>query len=303
MSDARVCERVTRTHARTFSLASYFLPPRKRRAAFAVYAFCRVADDIVDAALEQTAQQQDTAARQLDDYRARLGRALAGASDDAVMREAAWAVHEFGVPDTVLYELVDGVARDLNPTQYETWGELETYCHGVASTVGIMCAHIFGIANDTTNRSRALGYARTLGVAMQLTNVLRDVGEDARRGRCYIPRADLRGFGIETEEILENPQLSRDARWQQLMMFEITRARRLYADAYPGIAMLSPDAQRCAAACAIGYASILGAIEHIAYDSMHHRARVGIGGKLAVLWRAWRYDGSARFAVPTAFAS
>src|SRR5690606_1019222 len=107
----------------------------------------------------------------------------------------------------------------------------------------------------------------TLGVAMQLTNILRDVGEDARRGRCYLPDEDLAMFGLTRDEVLQDPDLASDERWRPFMAFEIGRARALYQAATPGIWLLAPDAQRCASACARGYASILSAIERLDYDT------------------------------------
>ncbi len=294
--DARVCERVTRQHARTFALASYFLPARKRRAAFAVYAFCRQADDIVDSAADLAVDVNATGASdiaaQLAAYRQRLDRALDAAPDDAVFREVAWATREFRVPPAVLHQLLDGVARDLHPATYASWYDLERYCYGVASTVGVMCTHIFGVTTGATPES-AVRRAETLGVAMQLTNILRDVGEDARRGRCYLPLGDLARFGIAPAEIADLTVSATDARWQALMRFEIARARALYAEAHSGIASLERDSQRCATACAVGYAHILDAIERIGCDTLTRRARVQLRGKAVVLWHAWKRSGPA----------
>lgn len=286
--DARVCERLTRHHARTFALASHFLPTRKRRAAFAVYAFCRQADDIVDSG---NAGAPDVTAR-LAVYRERLQWTLNGAPDDAVFREIAWVVREFNVPPSVLHELVDGVARDLEPATYQSWDELERYCYGVASTVGVMCTHVFGVVGADA-RDSAIKRAETLGVAMQLTNILRDIGEDAIRGRCYLPLDDLARFGIARDEILHSSIAAPDPRWQALMRFQISRARRLYADAHSGIASLEQDSQRCATACAVGYARILDAIEQIGFDTLTRRARVQLPGKLLVLWHASLRSGPA----------
>ena len=288
-ADALHCERVVRSHARTFTLASYFLPPDKRRAAFALYAFCRVADDMVDAATEGDA---DAVARALAAYERQLDAALAGRPATGVFRELAWVVERYGVPAAVLHELLAGVARDLRPVYYESWPELAGYCEGVASTVGEMCTHVFGVNGGGRARAGALRYARTLGIAMQLTNILRDVGEDAGRGRCYLPEEDLATFGLAREEILGGDGwLARDPRWQALMRFEIKRARALYDAALPGIALLSPDAQRCASACARGYAGILGAIEANDYDTVSARARLGHWARVGVLWDVWRGKG------------
>lgn len=291
-SDALQCEKIVRKHARTFTLASYFLPVRKRRAAFAFYAFCREADDIVDSA---GFTDRKVVARRLLAHRRELTEALEARPRGPVFREVLWAVREFSIPADVMFELLDGVARDLEPGAYDTWDELEQYCEGVASTVGVMCAHVFGVPGGRTQLKLATDYARTLGVAMQLTNILRDVGEDARNGRCYLPTDELKRFSIEREEVLEG-KIAGDPRWNRLMTFEISRARTLYENALPGIAMLSQDSQRCAAACAIGYAAILDALEHINYDSMSTRASVGTLARIGVLWDAWRYKGRIRSA-------
>lgn len=284
LDDEAHCRRIVRTHARTFWLASRMLPPEKRRAAFALYAFCRVADDIVDLGATHRAER---AALQLGAFRRDLDSALAGRPAGPVFRELTLATRRYGVPTTTLHELLDGVARDFAPVRYETWDELSVYCEGVASSVGEMCTHVFGVAGYAATRRQALHHARILGVAMQLTNVLRDVGEDGRRGRCYLPEADLARFGMTREQILAGG-LGDDERWRALMVFEVERARALYALAAPGIALLAPDARRCAAACAAGYAGILGAIESIGYDTFRTRARLGTVARATVLWSAWR---------------
>jgi phytoene synthase len=120
-----------------------------------------------------------------------------------------------------------------------------------------MCTYVFGVQGDADVRTVALRYARTLGLAMQLTNILRDVGEDARRGRCYLPAHDLTTFGLSAAEILDGSLMATDSRWQRFMAQQIARARALYEAAMPGIPLLSPDAQRCAWSCAIGYSGIL----------------------------------------------
>ena len=284
MDDAAHSRQIVRAHARTFWLASHFLTPEKRRSAFALYAFCRVADDLVDLAGPAGA---DEAARRLTALRAQLSEALDGRPAGPMFRELQRAVRRHAVPRTVLVELLDGIASDCAPARYATWPELYRYCEAVASTVGEMCTYVFGVAGDERVRTRALVHARTLGVAMQLTNILRDVGEDARNGRCYLPDEDLQQFGLSRGDIFAGVPAS-DSRWEALMRFEIARARQLYESAWPGIALLAPDARRCAAACAVGYACILGAIEANGYDTFGTRARLGARARAAVLWNAWR---------------
>jgi len=284
--DAAHCADIVKTHARTFTLASYLLPATKRRASYALYAFCRVADDLVDRATPGTEHALEA---QLADYERQLGAALAGRPSGPIFREVAWVAREYEVPPEPLFELLEGVGRDLRPTQYATWRELEQYCEGVASSVGEMCTHVFGVPGGNEVRLRAVRYARTLGVAMQLTNILRDVGEDVHRGRCYLPDEDLAMFGLTRKDVLTKPALSRDERWRPMMAFEVGRARALYEAAMPGIALLSHDAHRCARACATGYAGILGAIEAQGYDTISTRARLGRVARLNVLWDAWRF--------------
>ncbi len=284
--DASTCAVIVKTHARTFTLASYLLPAEKRRAAYALYAFCRVADDLVDRATPGTEAQLE---QQLTDYERQLSAALHGRPSSAVFREIAWVTREYEVPPEPLYELLAGVAQDLRPTRYGSWRDLERYCEGVASSVGEMCTHVFGVPGGPEVRTRAVRYARTLGVAMQLTNILRDIGEDAHRGRCYLPEEDLAMFGLTQRELLSNQALPRDERWRPMMAFEVGRARALYEASVPGIALLSHDAHRCARACATGYAGILGAIEAQRYDTISSRARLGRMARMSVLWDAWRF--------------
>jgi 15-cis-phytoene synthase len=289
--DAQVCERIVREHARTFHLASVFLPRHKRRAANALYAFCRVADDIVDRAdrarCDAGAVDPNIEAA-LAAHERKLHDALLGTPSDPVFRELHNVMLTFGVPESVLRELLDGVRMDLRPVHYETWAELSAYCEGVASSVGEMCTYVFGVQGGNEVRTVALRYARTLGIAMQLTNILRDVGEDARRGRCYLPVQDLAAFGLTPEDVLKRRVVATDPRWQRFMATQIARARELYESAMPGIPLLSADAQRCAWACAVGYSGILGAIETIGYDSLSIRARMATPARLSVLWRVWR---------------
>lgn len=285
IADAQYCERILRSHSRTFHLASRFLPPEKRRGAMALYAFCRLADDFVDdVTLRGTALAH--ARERLAGHRRGLDAAYDGRPASPVFREIAWTSHRFGVPRTSLDELLDGVARDLDGCRYVSWPALERYCEGVASSVGEMCTYVWGVRGDASLAS-AIAYARTLGTAMQLTNILRDVGEDARRQRCYLPEQELADYGFTPTDVLGRRVLERRERWIAFTRMQIDRARSLYQAAAPGIALLLPDAQRCANACAIGYASILDAIERHDCDNITRRASVGWIGRAGVLARAW----------------
>lgn len=284
LSDEAICARITRKHARTFTAASRFLPADKRRAACAVYAFCRVADDYVDEAVSGLSD----ATVNLGQHRAAFHAALSGYTSSPLFRELMWTMGRFEIPTAPFDALLQMLAQDLMPLQYETWTELERYCGGVASTVGEMCAYVFGMPAAPVAQLEALRCARTLGVALQLTNILRDVGEDAGRGRCYLPGEELAGFDMQRDEILQRTVSHRDERWQAFMRFQIARCRELYRIAEPGLRMLDHDAQCCATICATGYAGILGAIERRDYDSLGGRAHVGMTRKAAVMFSAWR---------------
>lgn len=257
-----------------------------------MYAFCRTVDDLVDLANPRDGSQALERLRAYHAYRSAVEAALGEPPEgreppaDPVLRELAWAVRRFGIPTRAIRELLRGVGRDLVPTTYPDWDALASYAEGVASSVGEMCATVFGVP-DAEHRQSAVRQARTLGVAMQLTNILRDVGEDARRGRCYLPQEDLAAFGFTVQDVIAGDVRDRWVQWRALMAFEVARARALYREALPGIALLHPDAQRCAVACASGYASILTALERLDYDCFARRAVVPRTALLVVMARAW----------------
>lgn len=280
--DARTCQRIVARHARTFFMASRLLPQPKRRAAFAVYATCRTADDIVDSSARST-----NAIDALHRFRDDAFLALRRRSDQPVLRELARAWDEFDVPDEPLHELFDTLELDLHDVEYRTWNEVEPYCQGVAGSVGEMCSAIFGIVGDV-RRTDVVSSARTLGVAMQLTNILRDVGEDARRGRCYLPTDELERHGLSRASVVGGQLRSDSDEWRGFMQFQVERARALYRQALPGIRLLQLDAQRCAIACGTGYEKILDAIEHAGFDTWSRRVSASRLTLLAVAWRSWR---------------
>ena len=284
-SDHQYCEKLARRHARTFSLATYFLPARKRRAALAVHAFCRVADQLA----RSVPSDRKAATRNLQSFRRDLAEALEGRPSGPVFRELRWAVREFSIPLDALFAFVDSITSGLEPREFETWNDLLAHCDEMAAPVGTMYGAVFGIPGGPRQQAIALDSARTLGIAMQLTGILRDVGEHARDGRCFLPVEELDRFALTRDEVLDNPRIAQDPRWHRLMTFEIGRARSLYEQSLPGIAMLSPDSQRCAAGCAIGYAAILDALEQLRYDSVSTRASVGAVARVAVMWDAWRF--------------
>jgi 15-cis-phytoene synthase len=267
----RHCERVTKTHSRTFYVASGLLPYVKRRAVRALYAFCRVSDDLVDRAVGDPRAA-------LEAWRARLDGA--GQHRDPVARAWADTRLRHGIPDLYSRQLLDGVARDLEVTRYTTFEELAAYCYGVASTVGLMAMHIVGFSG-----TEAIPYAVKLGVALQLTNILRDVGEDWRAGRLYLPAEELAAFGLDEADVAAGRV---DERWRRFMRFQVDRNRRLYAEARPGIAMLSRDARFAIAAAADLYQAILQDIERHDMDVFNRRAHLSGWAKARRLPALWR---------------
>ena len=288
--ESLVCGNIVRRHARTFAMASAFLPAPKRRASYALYAFCRLADDAVDRA---GPNGREAVRESLRTLRAQLDDALSGGFAGPVTHETAWAIRRYGIPMAPIDELVNGVARDLDPTDYRDWPSLQAYCEGVASSVGELCTHVFGVVGSDDMRTRAVLCARTLGVAMQITNILRDIGEDAANGRCYLPDDALATAGLTRQQILACDIDVRSAAWQTMMRHFVARARALYREALPGIALLAPDSRRCAQACAVGYAAILEAIEEANYDTVSTRAHIGFRRKTRLMLSLYRVDDPA----------
>src|SRR5690242_4729534 len=266
------CAQLTRANSRTFYLAARLLPGGKRQAVHALYAFCRATDDIID----QLALRAD-AWRLLDDWKARVERPP-NAYDPIPL---AWADTKarYRIPHGYEAQLIEGIARDLRQQRYPTFGELAEYCYGVASTVGLMVMHIVDFQSED-----ALPYAVKLGIALQLTNILRDVGVDWQAGRLYLPLEDLTQFGL-TEADVERGAV--DDRWRAFMQFQIARTRALYAEAERGISLLDAGGRFAIAAAANLYRAILGDIEAHDYDVFHRRAHVGAWGKVRRLPGVW----------------
>ncbi len=276
------CAKMTADYSRTFYLASALLPVKKRRAVRALYAFCRVSDDLVDRA------QADPSAKLVEwRQRAVMGK---GERQDAVTLAWADARREFNIPWRYAEQLIQGVARDLHQKRYASFHELAEYCYGVACTVGLMSMHIVGYRGR-----EAFPYAIRLGVALQLTNILRDVGEDWRSGRVYLPQEDMDRFGLSEADIAAGQVTDK---WRAFMRFQIERNRRLYAEAMPGIAMLDRDGRFAIAAAAELYRAILDEIEANDYDVFHRRATVSKVKKLGLLPGIWLRTMTGGFSQP-----
>lgn len=256
----RLCDRITRDHSKSFYFSTAFLPSIKRRAIRAFYAFCRRTDDIVDVA---GAHSGDTLAHW------RLAARLpASEQQDPVLAAWAYVRDRFDVPQRYIEELIDGCEMDLHISRYPTWEALRRYCYCVASTVGLVSMHIIGL-RPGASRERALMLAEELGVALQLTNILRDVGEDIGRGRIYLPQEDLAHFRYTDDDVRRGVV---DGRFKALMRFEMDRADALYDRSIHGISLLNRDGRLAVAAAAILYRGILGKIHLNDYDVYTRRA-------------------------------
>lgn len=265
------CAHMTSVNSRSFHLASSLLPPDRRAAVRALYAFCRVSDDIVD-------RPGDDCSGRLEAWR-RLATANQPPAGEPVAMAWAHARQRYNVPGRYAEQLIDGVGRDLRQTRYQTFDELTTYCYGVASTVGLMSMHIIGFQGG-----EAIPYAVKLGVALQMTNILRDVADDWRSGRVYLPQAELAAYGLDESDIAAGVVTER---WRAFMRFQIDRNRRLYDESLPGIALLNKEGRFAIAAAARLYCGILDAIERADYDVFSQRAYVGGWSKLRMLPGIW----------------
>jgi 15-cis-phytoene synthase len=225
------CRRRTAASGSSFYYGFLCLPAPRRRAIMALYAFCREVDDVVD-----ETGDVDTARAQLDEWRAEIARVYAGTPKHPVGRALADVAAEFRLPEEQLLEIIDGMEMDLEQNRYESFSQLQLYCYRVASVVGLLSAEIFGY----TDR-RTLRYAHDLGLAFQLTNILRDVGDDARRGRIYLPQDELARFGVTEDDVLAgrySPQMT------ELLAFQAQRARDFYERAMGELPAADRRAQR-----------------------------------------------------------
>jgi phytoene synthase len=265
------CARITREHSKTFCLASGLLPKAKRRAIRALYAFCRVSDDLVDRADEDPSRALEAWRQRALGNPPRLDEPVALAWADTVAR--------YRVPTQYAHQLIEGIGLDLYVKRYETFGQLAKYAYGVASTVGLMAMHIIGFRDRS-----AIPYAVKLGIALQLTNILRDVQEDWEKGRLYLPREELAEFDLSEADIAAGRV---NDRWRAFYRFQVERNHRLYAEAMPGIGLLHPDGRFAIAAASELYRAILDDIEAHDYDVFSRRAHVSDWGKLRRLPGIW----------------
>ena len=261
------CGRLTWRHGTTYFWGAALLPKERRRHVYAVYALCRLADDIVDDQTTiDTADPAETAAR-LEAFAQAFRDALAsGSSDDPVLAAIVHSVRLCAIDPECFDRFFAAMAMDLTTTTYETWEDLLGYMEGSAAVIGEMMLPVLRPISPA-----AKDPARSLGFAFQLTNFLRDVDEDLDRGRIYVPQEDLRRFGVD----LTGPRgRTVTPEWRACLAFEIARNRELYAHADTGIALLPPRSARCVGAARVLYARILDRIERAGYDVFTDRVRV-----------------------------
>ncbi len=264
----RRCARLTREYGTTYWWGAMLLPRAQRHQVHAVYALCRLADDIVDAPEATSGARAERTEAALRGFEERFHAALqtaraGGVVADPVLAAIADTVRASGIERECFDRFFGAMAMDLTTTRYETFEDLLGYMEGSAAVIGEMMLPVL-----RPLRPEAREPARALGFAFQLTNFLRDVGEDLDRGRVYVPQADLRRFGADPTLRRVTPE------WRAALAFQIERNRELYARADPGIAMLPPASARCVATARVLYSRILDRIEQADYDVFSTRVRV-----------------------------
>lgn len=272
----RRCAELTRRHGTTYFWGAAILPAPQRRHVHAVYALCRLADDIVDAAGATTEGHVATTTAALEAFRGRFQDAVAaGTSDDPVLAAVARTVLDARIDPECFDRFFGAMAQDLDTTRYARWDDLLDYMEGSAAVIGEM---MLPVLQPTSPAAREP--ARALGLAFQLTNFLRDVDEDLDRGRVYLPQEDLERFSADPAARAVTPE------WRELMRFEIARNRELYREADAGLAHLPGPSQRCVRTARVLYAGILDRIEAADYDVFSSRARVPTWRKAGVAARS-----------------
>ncbi|MEW6749026.1 MAG: phytoene/squalene synthase family protein [Candidatus Micrarchaeota archaeon] len=271
--DYRFAEESIKKGSKSFYFASRFMSRERKDSFYAIYAFCRHTDNLIDDNEGNPRLQKmlivDWKKRFLADYEK-------GYSSDPILNPFIFVMRKHGIPLRYPLELIRGVAMDIRKKSYSTFAELRQYCYRVASVVGLMLIYVMGIKNIR----KAKRYAVKLGIAMQLTNILRDVGEDARMGRVYFPKDELKRFGITIKDILS---LRKAGRFIEFLKFQVERARRYYHEAVNGIAMMHKEVQVVVGLALTVYSEILDVIEENEYEVFGKRAYVN-GFRKAMLY-------------------
>jgi len=268
------CARITRRSARNFYYAFLTLPPARRRALYAVYAYCRLCDDIADEPLPL----EEKVAR-LEEVGEALERAWAGRPQGPIFTALAHTAEVYRIPRPLFVEVLRGVQMDLTVHRYATFEDLRLYCYRVASAVGLISVHIFGFRNPS-----ALAYAEDLGLAMQLTNILRDLREDYERGRIYLPLEEMKRFGYTEEDLAQGVV---DERFRALMAFQAERARGFFRSGARLLPLVPPHTRACPAVLGSLYRRLLDNMEARGYDVFRHRPALSTAEKVRLTVEAW----------------
>lgn len=271
------CRRVNAHHGRTFFLATSMLPPAQRPAVHALYGFARRTDEIVDCfdSTLSVTQRERRLTQWMDDF-------FAGRETDPLLPAVHHTIDEYAIPRAHFEAFFAAMAMDLTVAEYPSYDDLREYMAGSAAAIGLQLLPVLGTAPGM--RAVAEPYAGDLGIAFQLTNFIRDVGEDLRRDRLYLPKEDLAGFAVSRDD-LERGLVS--AGFRQLLAFEIARAREVYRAAEPGIRLLATESQACVRTAFVLYRDILTAVEAADYQVLNRRVSVPLSRRLSVAGRGW----------------
>jgi len=274
MTPDEYCQQKAAASGSSFYYSFLFLPPQRRRAITALYAFCREVDDVVD----ECADAQ-VARTKLAWWRLEVGNLFQGSPGHPVTQALLPFLGTFRIREQRLGEIIDGMEMDLTQTRYLDFAALERYCHHVAGAVGLLAAEIFGYTDP-----RTLEYAKNLGTAFQLTNIIRDVGEDARRNRIYLPMDELRQFGVSAAEILSGAHTEQ---FGKLMEFQARRAESFYQRALCSLPAADRRAQRAGLVMAAIYRATLDEIERDGFRVLAQRTSLTPLRKLWIAWKTW----------------
>ena len=274
MTPDEYCQQKAAASGSSFYYSFLFLPPDRRRAITAMYAFCREVDDVVD---ESTDPQ--VAQAKLTWWRGEVAGLYAGRPNHPVTRALQPHLETFSLRRRQMEEIIDGMEMDLTQSRYLDYPGLAKYCYHVAGAVGLLAAGIFGYSNP-----RTLEYAKALGTAFQLTNIIRDVGEDARKNRIYLPMDELKRFGVPAADIL-NARYSDG--FTQLMQYQAARAREKYAEAFAALPPEDRRAQRAGLIMAAIYRTTLDEVERDGFKVLTQRTSLTPIRKLWIAWRTW----------------
>ena len=276
MDPNQYCQDKCAASGSSFYYSFLFLPVPRRRAIMALYAFCREVDDVVD-----ECQDPAIAATKLVWWRQEVERVADGQPQHPVGLALQAAGKEFSLPKEQLLEIIDGMEMDLQQSRYLDFKGLSLYCYRVASVVGLLAAEIFGYQDRQTQK-----YAHDLGMAFQLTNIIRDIGEDARRGRIYIPMDELKQFNVPAADILDSRYSDN---FSALMQFQVERAEKYYDQAMAQLPDVDRKAQRPGLIMAAIYRTLLDEIKRENFQVLHQRIALTPVRKLWIAWKTWMF--------------